>query len=126
MIGRGEPVGAYCCLKFKDHAHVEIMDIEEIKRAWSNSDSIKYGKGKETIHDKFTGEMMKKTVIKRACKAYINSSGFNVSGIPENEYTDLYKSVQNDTMINHEPKAIEIDFKEVDNDKEASKDECPI
>jgi recombination protein RecT len=52
--------------------HVEIMTIDEIKRAWAQGQTYKPdGNG---VHQKFAEEMAKKTVINRACKAFINSS----------------------------------------------------
>jgi len=71
---------AYCVLLDADGnvMNTEIMTMEEIKKAWSQSKmkpitekgSIRVG----STHDKFTAEMAKKTVINRACKVVINSS----------------------------------------------------
>lgn len=71
---------AYCLIINKDGEvmKTEIMTIDEIKKAWAQSQmrpiddkgNIKAG----STHDKFTAEMCKKTVINRACKAIINSS----------------------------------------------------
>ena len=67
-------VAAYAVIEFGDERpdYVEIMTINQIKQAWKQGQIYKengYG-----THQKFTEEMCKKTVINRACKAYINSS----------------------------------------------------
>lgn len=59
----------------------EIMTIDEIKAAWKQSimkpidenGNIRAG----STHEKFTAEMCKRTVINKACKPIINSSGDN-------------------------------------------------
>lgn len=78
-IEKGNIVAAYCTIVFDDNRedYTEIMTIEDIKAAWSMSkmspDSA------NSTHQKFTSEMVKKTVINRTCKAYVNSS--NDSGL---------------------------------------------
>jgi len=73
-------VGAYA-VALNDSGEVletDIMTMEEIKAAWKMSKmypikddgSIKTG----STHDKFTADMVKKTVISRLCKPIINSS----------------------------------------------------
>lgn len=67
-------VAAYAVIEFEDERpdHVEIMTIDQIKQAWLQGQT--YKEGGTSVHTKFTEEMAKKTVINRACKAYINSS----------------------------------------------------
>ncbi|WP_063554649.1 recombinase RecT [Clostridium ljungdahlii] len=55
-----------------DPIHTEIMNINQIKKAWGQG--IAYKTGKSTAHNNFTDEMAKKTVINRACKMYANTS----------------------------------------------------
>jgi len=73
-------VGAYA-VALNDSGEVletDIMTMEEIKAGWKMSKmypikddgSIKTG----STHDKFTADMVKKTVISRLCKPIINSS----------------------------------------------------
>ena len=79
-IDSKEPLGGYCLIL--DHKgnvkKTEIMTFEQIKTAWKKSQmrpvqdngNIKAG----STHDEFMEEMVKKTVINRACKPIINSS----------------------------------------------------
>lgn len=70
-------IAAYCVIEFGDERpdYTEIMTIDQIKQSWRQSPMYKDG-GNGT-HQKFTEEMAKKTVINRACKAFINSSNDN-------------------------------------------------
>lgn len=63
--------GAYAIVETEDGQYVEIMNINQIKKAWSKGYGYKKGQG---IHGDFTDQMAKKTVISRACKNIINSS----------------------------------------------------
>lgn len=78
-IEKGDIVAAYCTIVFGDNRpdYTEIMTIDEIKAAWSMSKMNPESAG--STHQKFSSEMVKKTVINRTCKAYINSS--NDSGL---------------------------------------------
>jgi len=74
-------VAAYCVVVDKEDNVIktEIMSISQIKQAWrksKNSPVLPDGTlRKGTAHEEFTEEMCKRTVINRACKAIINSSG---------------------------------------------------
>lgn len=73
-------VGAYCQVLYNDGSeHATVMSIGEIMSAWTKSPTHpidQNGNLKATsTHAQFTGEMAKKTVINRACKSIINSSG---------------------------------------------------
>lgn len=65
---------AYCIIEFGDERpdYCEIMTIDQIKKAWAQGQL--YKEGGNGTHQKFTDQMCKKTVINRACKAFINSS----------------------------------------------------
>jgi len=64
--------GAYCTIVFDEKEFTEVMDIQQIKKAWKKS---KMDPGREgSTHKEFPEEMCKRTVIQRACKRYINSS----------------------------------------------------
>jgi len=66
-------VAAYAVIEFEDRAaYTEIMTMAEIKQAWLQGQV--YKEGGNSVHHKFAAEMAKKTVINRACKAFINSS----------------------------------------------------
>ena len=65
---------AYCIIELEGgREHTEIMNIDQIKKAWSQGQTYK-GDGGSSTHNKFGEEMAKRTVINRACKALINSS----------------------------------------------------
>jgi len=72
---------AYCVIVDKEDNVIktEIMNIDQIKQAWrksKNSPVLPDGTLRRgTAHEEFTEEMCKRTVINRACKAIINSSG---------------------------------------------------
>lgn len=71
---------AYCMIIGQDGEikKTDIMTFEEIKKAWAmskvnpigNDGKVKPG----STHDEFMSEMVRKTVINRACKAIFNSS----------------------------------------------------
>lgn len=64
--------GAYAVLTLEDGStYTEIMNINQIKKAWSKGYGYKDGQG---VHGDFADQMAKKTVINRACKNIINSS----------------------------------------------------
>lgn len=67
-------IAAYCVIEFDGDRppYTEIMTIEQIKQAWKQGQN--YKEDGNSTHQKFTEEMAKKTVINRACKAFINSS----------------------------------------------------
>lgn len=68
-------VAAYCVIEPGEGrpAHTEIMTIDQIKRSWLQSKQYKPDGG-NTPHHSFTDQMCLRTVIRRACKAVINSS----------------------------------------------------
>lgn len=74
-INKENILGAYCILEFQDGSeHVEIMTIDEIRQSWSKSKMNKDKNSEGGTHREYRQEMAKKTVIKRACKPYMNSS----------------------------------------------------
>lgn len=63
-------VGAYCYLTWNDGTkYLEIMTIDQIEAAWAQ----RKGNPKSPAHKNFPDEMAKKTVVRRACKPYLNS-----------------------------------------------------
>lgn len=73
-------VAAYCQVLYRDGTeNTTIMSMDEIKKAWAMSKTNPIdsnGNVKPTsTHGQFTAEMAKKTVVNRACKTIINSSG---------------------------------------------------
>jgi len=72
-------VGAYAVIRYDNGTqYTEIMTRKMILQAWGQSKAYpvtKDGNIKiDSVHDKFTQEMVKKTVINRAAKLAINSS----------------------------------------------------
>ncbi|WP_411955121.1 recombinase RecT [Alkalibacillus sp. S2W] len=77
-INKENIIGAYCMIDLGDgDVYTELMTMDEIRQAWSQSQMWGKGQQKEkegSTHDNFKQEMAKKTVINRACKKFINSS----------------------------------------------------
>jgi len=77
-INKDKILGAYATIVMTDDTvYHELMTIDEIRKAWSKSQT--WGKEqtqeqKGSTHDEFKQEMAKKTVINRACKKFLNSS----------------------------------------------------
>ncbi|SNY19270.1 recombination protein RecT [Orenia metallireducens] len=108
----GNAIGAYAVIEFNDERpdYVELMTMEQIKQAWAQGKTYKpSGNG---THQKFQEEMVKKTVINRACKKYINSSNddslfsesFNRANdtIAEQEVTEEIEENANSQVIDIE------------------------
>lgn len=112
------PVAAYCVLALDDGSkYTDIMTFEQVKQAWKQSQmkpvddkgKIKAG----STHDKFQEEMIRKTVINRACKKYINTSSdhsllierFNRTSdvIAEAEFAEELETQANQTLIDIKP-----------------------
>ena len=78
-VDKKKIMAAYCIVAYENGSEVTtIMTIDEIKDAWRQSKmnpidekgNVKTG----STHDKFSAEMCKRTVIRKACKPIINSS----------------------------------------------------
>ena len=66
----GEMIGAYAFITLSDgESCIEFMPMEQIKKSWSKSKT-----NESATHKNFSEEMAKRTVIRRACKLFINSS----------------------------------------------------
>ncbi|AEX84752.1 RecT-like single-strand DNA annealing protein [Marinitoga phage MPV1] len=65
-------LGAYAVIVTEDDQpnYVEIMNINQIKDSWNQGKM----KGNSNAHKIFTDQMVKKTVINRACKMFVNTS----------------------------------------------------
>ena len=69
----GEIVGAYAIARMNDGTTMmEVMNIKQIKNAWSQGFGYKEGTG---THAKFADQMAKKTVMNRLCKMITNTYG---------------------------------------------------
>lgn len=72
-VDPGNIVAAYCTIIFDDERQfTDIMTWAEIQKAWSKSKMSPEKEG--STHKEFAQEMVRKTVINRACKKYLNSS----------------------------------------------------
>lgn len=110
-----DPQAAYCVISLSDgREYTDIMTIEQIKKAWSkskmnpNSDS--------SVHKQFDEEMIKKTVINRTCKKYINSSSDNNLFLESfNRAGDIAveEEFKGDLSLNANQELIDIDTGEV-------------
>lgn len=64
-------LGAYAIVVLEeDPNYIEIMNINQVKKSWE----MGQGKGNTKAHTNFGDEMVKKTVINRACKKFLNTS----------------------------------------------------
>lgn len=114
-------VGAYAVAINKDGRvqRSELMTMDEIKQAWKQSQmkpiddkgEIKQG----STHDKFTGEMAKKTVTNRIAKKIINSSSDSdllISMVMQNDYDNRKAEVEAEVEESANQEVIDIDTTE--------------
>jgi len=117
--------GAYCTIVFDDREFTEVMDIQQIKKAWKKS---KMDPGREgSTHKEFPEEMCKRTVIQRACKRYINSSSDDATLLAALNRTDEISTEEEvSEEIKEKANKEVIDIEKVDlPDKEAEQKEQP-
>lgn len=87
--------GAYAVIVKEDGKnYVEIMNIGQIKMAWSKS------KTGGQVHKDFAEEMAKKTVINRACKMFINTSDDSDLLLETFDRTSDERTYDEESMIN--------------------------
>ena len=92
-------VGAYCIITFNDDSqYIEIMNIDQIKKAWDQ----RKGKGLSPAHENFPDEMAKKTVISRACKPFINTTDDSNLIIDRDKADSLHQINENANTIDIE------------------------
>ena len=130
-----DPQGAYCIITFPDgRTYTDIMTMADIKKAWSKSkmDPEKAG----STHQEFQEEMIRKTVINRACKKYINSSSdsallrqsFNRGDeiADEYEFADEVAENANGEVIDVEPGNVPPPQQEQEQEQQPPKDEFSL
>ena len=118
--------GAYCTIAFEDgREFTEIMDIEQIKKAWKRSKMDPEREG--STHKEFPEEMARRTVIQRACKRYINSSSDDAMLLAALNRTDEISTEEEVSMeIKEKANREVIDIGKVDlPDKEEEQKEQP-
>lgn len=109
--------GAYAIVETEDGPYVELMNISQIRSAWAKGNQYDPSK-KNSIHEEFTDQMCKKSVISRACKNIINSSddGYLTEAFEntaDNDSDIILENVQDDIEENAnteefvEPEAVE-------------------
>ena len=77
--------------------HCEIMNIEQIEKAWARGENWPPRQGKMSAHTDHPEEFVKKTVLARACKRLINAS--------DDSY--LIKAVERQAYLVEETKKLE-------------------
>lgn len=101
-------IGAWALVPYADdpdrQPYIEVMSMDEIRTAWKQGAT----KGGSPAHVNFTQEMVKKTVLGRACKLFITAS--NDSGMYE-YYTDNNNDLTKDAPDEQGPdKIIAVDL----------------
>jgi len=128
-IDSKKAVGAYC--QIIDHdgniKRTEVMTWDQIKSAWKKSKThpvtdkgtIKQG----STHDEFMSEMIKRTVINRACRPIINSSSDEYLRLSANraEYEEANHSME--TRESEEANSEFIDIGEAETPEPAPEEE---
>jgi len=108
--------GAYCIIEFNDGTkYVDIMPIEKITTSWNQ----RKGNGLTDAHKKFPDEMSKRTIIKRACKVFINTA---------NDTYDEAKSMEAEVnqVIKEEANNEELDINDIEYEEVKDPIKAPI
>lgn len=121
-INADKLVAAYCSIIYEDGSeNSTIMTLDECKQSWKKSKmGVINANGdikENSTHAQFTAEMMKKTVINKACKTIINSSddsGIMISKKLDNEAHEIaveseIQEQANSVMIDIDDTPIKID-----------------
>ena len=102
--------------------HTEVMNMAQIKNAWSMGSA----KGNSKAHTKFPDQMAIRTVINRACKFYVNTSDdmnllfSNSYANSDEEKTDkrqaeiIDNTIEEEISNNANSEVIDADFEEVE------------
>lgn len=93
--------------------HTEVMNIDQIRKAWGQG--IAYKSGKSKAHNNFTDEMAKKTVINRACKMYVNTS--DDSDLLIEAFNNTDKTIDDDKVIENVEHEVKEEIKDNANKK---------
>jgi len=125
--------GAYAIVRTENQKIIEIMNINQLKKAWAQGRSwqaAEKGGYDSKTHTNFTEEMAKKTVLNRACKKLINST--DDSSLMGHEFLEAYNDTEsNDTLdvvaeqvaVTIEENANSVDF--VEDDQAPAADTTP-
>lgn len=102
-------IGAYCTIISEHGEFTDIMNIEQIRKSWTKSKSASTP---NSTHSQFTEEMAKKTVIRRACKNFINSSDDSdliIDSFNRTEEVDKEEIINQEIIINANVEPIDIE-----------------
>jgi recombination protein RecT len=114
-----EIIGAYCIVIENDgREDLTEMTATQIKKAWMMSPT----NGNSKAHKNFDDEMSKRTVIKRACKPYINAS--DDSALLEEHQQHVHENTINEDY-EEVPIAEPLPESEQVNDESSSKEKKP-
>lgn len=116
----GSPIkGAYCIINFQDGTrHIEVMSKQQIEKSWDQSKNnwkAPNKKGEYGPHINFAEEMAKRTVIRKACKMYINTSDDNdlliesFNRTTASEYKNVEHEVEKEIEDNANSEVIDIE-----------------
>lgn len=104
--------GAYTVIVKEDgRNYVEVMNIGQIKMAWSKS------KTGGQVHKDFADEMAKKSVINRACKMFINTSDDSDLLVDAFDRTDEEKKYDEKDIVDNAEFEVKEEIKEKANSK---------
>jgi len=104
--------GAYCVITLTDGStYMEVMNINQIKRAWKKGFGYKEGSG---THADFTDMMAMKTVTSRACRQIVQQYGdvFVKEAADKAEELETVDVIAESVAYDVENKANAIDFPE--------------
>ena len=120
-VKSGKIKAAYAIIEFDNGRpdYTEIMTIDQIKKAWSQG--VLYKSDGDSTHHKFDDQMCKKTVINRACKAYINSStdsSLLLESFNRADEEKVEQEVKDEISDNANLELIDVDYEIEQNDLE--------
>src|SRR5690625_2487275 len=118
-IDKENIIGAYATIVIDSNTvYHELMTMEELRQAWSQSQMWGKGNKKEkegSTHDKFRQEMAKKTVINRACKKLLNRSDDSSLVIDHfNRQDDVIQEAKAQEEIDNNANKEELDFEDAE------------
>lgn len=118
-----EIVAAYCTIVYKNGTeNTTIMTLDEIYAAWRKSPQRPFddnGRLKtSSTHGQHPAEMAKKTVVRRACKPIINSSGdSNLMRSSLYRTDDAARDADTDAFIDENNGILDVDINDIEVDE---------
>lgn len=119
-----EIIGAYAKLQYANGKEVyEIMTINEIKKSWKMSNTVKAGK-KSQLQEDFAQEACKRTVIRRLVKMIFNTS-LDDNAVVESYTRTTKEEAEREEVINAEFEVKSVEEKEAKVKAEAGQKVIP-